>query len=286
MSVRLTYAGAAAVLAIAMVAIFQNCSNAPASFSASGSATSASQVLGPPTDLVPLAFADVSGVEPSRLVTSEAVAVDGFQGERPASCPANASNCALDVNQSGQFLASVPGVRAGDRIRLQVLSSPSSGGVVSASVLIGDTPSRVWTVTTRAIGGCVANAGQSCSSGFRGVEGCQPGYICASYWGVWYSSTAGCTPETGSASSSDPPPTALGGYVTYVQPPGGRPSCTYLGAGSGDPFRAVPNGQCQLSTAYTSPNTYVKVVPWNGQGPGCLSQVETTGAVQCDGSCR
>lgn len=93
------------------------------------------------------AFTDQSNVEPGSVVTSDAVAVSGFDGPVSATCSAG---CTLDRNASGSFSASVSGVMPGDTIRIRVTASASYSTSVNATAKVGATSSSTWSVLTRA----------------------------------------------------------------------------------------------------------------------------------------
>lgn len=141
---------------------------------------------------------------------------------------------------------------------------------------------------------CNANQGQICDKGTtRMVSGCQEGYICADFIGIYYNSPGGCDRSPGSSwieysfdgtsewahGSSNPEGTRLGDYSSTYH-------CTYVGNGTYDPFHNIPNGTCFNSSAagYSIPNTWTRVV----RGDGCVTTQHTVvpGKIQCDGSCE
>lgn len=93
------------------------------------------------------AFTDQSNVNPSIIISSNAVTISGFTGPLTATCAGSCEDIARNGVWGG---TSVSGFMPGDTIAIRVTSSASFNGVVTGSVSLGVTTSSTWTVTTRA----------------------------------------------------------------------------------------------------------------------------------------
>lgn len=167
-------------------------------------------------------------------------------------------------------------------------SSPSISSSSLSSPILVPLPNPLPTPTPGA-SSCVASAGSSCEIGPM-IAGCAiPGYICTSFWGVYYKSPNGCVHSAGSwtehsfngttawnASNGSPTPSE------ETAGPSSEFNCTYIGTAT-DPFHTNPDGSCSNASAggFPNPNTWTMVVPATGctHGTG-------TGTIQCDGSCQ
>lgn len=160
------------------------------------------------------------------------------------------------------------------------------------------------TTATPPVSSCVSNLSQSCmAQSQQHANGCESGYICADFIGIYYNSPNGCTydPSSGQSSLEYKFDTTTGSEMsrafnnnagsTYNNPwsrLGDASSpyhCTYIGAGGGDAWGSIPvDGQCHLDPKYPEANTYLKVSP----GTGCSHSVlvSSPGTIQCDGSCQ
>lgn len=90
------------------------------------------------------AFTNQSGVALSNVITSNAVALNGFDGPLTASC----SGCTGIARNGTWGTTSVSGFMPGDTIAIRRTSSSSPNSSVTATATVGSTTSASWTVTT------------------------------------------------------------------------------------------------------------------------------------------
>jgi hypothetical protein len=116
---------------------------------------------------------------------------------------------------------------------------------------------------------CASNAGSSCQkTEWKNQAGCETDSICVSFRGIYYNSPGGCTASAGS----------------FIED--SSLHCTYVGNGTYDPFKNVPNGSCFNSSAagYSGENTWTRIVP--ASGCTSLQRANSPGVIGCDGSCQ
>lgn len=103
----------------------------------------------PPADTEPDAFAftDVVDAPLSTLITSSPVIVSGFDGPLTAMASAGAT---VQRNGTGGFGATASGIMPGDQLELRLTSASGNDTPTQATVMLGDTVSSPWTVTTEA----------------------------------------------------------------------------------------------------------------------------------------